>query len=233
MAHFHIPKPLHGWREFAGEVGIIVLGVLIALSAEQIVEQFHWQAETRMARAALLAEAKDNLSSARSRQKQTPCVQRRLAEIAELFRDHSAGLPVRLAGPVKRPIPMGATRNAWDVSLSSQALGHMSLAERLKFADAFFNYQYWAQIQDREQDTWLTLGLLDNPEILSENDWSVLHQAYAQARSLNVRVGVIANVLLTSETLGQRPSSADEIPAGDPDLKQFCSSILPRETERS
>jgi len=31
--HFHLPKPLHGWREFAGEVGIIVIGVLIALGA--------------------------------------------------------------------------------------------------------------------------------------------------------------------------------------------------------
>ena len=39
--HFHLPKPLHGWREFAGEVGIIVLGVLIALSAEQVVESIH------------------------------------------------------------------------------------------------------------------------------------------------------------------------------------------------
>jgi hypothetical protein len=27
--HFHLPKPLHGWRAFAGEVGIIVVGVLI------------------------------------------------------------------------------------------------------------------------------------------------------------------------------------------------------------
>ena len=32
--HFHLPKPLHGWREFVGEVAIIVLGVLIALGAE-------------------------------------------------------------------------------------------------------------------------------------------------------------------------------------------------------
>jgi len=31
----HVPKPLHGWREFAGEVGILVLGVLIALGAER------------------------------------------------------------------------------------------------------------------------------------------------------------------------------------------------------
>ena len=38
--HFHLPKPLHGWREFAGEVGIIVLGVLIALGAEQLIQTF-------------------------------------------------------------------------------------------------------------------------------------------------------------------------------------------------
>ena len=36
--HFHLPKPLHGWREFWGEVGIIVIGVLIALGAQQVVE---------------------------------------------------------------------------------------------------------------------------------------------------------------------------------------------------
>lgn len=34
--HIHLPKPLHGWREFLAEVGIIVLGVLIALGAEQL-----------------------------------------------------------------------------------------------------------------------------------------------------------------------------------------------------
>ena len=34
---FNVPRPLHGWRAFIGEVGIIVLGVLIALSAEQLV----------------------------------------------------------------------------------------------------------------------------------------------------------------------------------------------------
>ena len=33
--HVHLPKPLHGWRAFAGEVGIIVLGVIIALAFGQ------------------------------------------------------------------------------------------------------------------------------------------------------------------------------------------------------
>ena len=43
--HFHVPKPLHGWRELAGEVGIIVLGVLIALGFEQVVEAMRWRSE--------------------------------------------------------------------------------------------------------------------------------------------------------------------------------------------
>lgn len=37
----HLPKPLHGWRAFAGEVGIIVLGVLIAIGFGQVVENLH------------------------------------------------------------------------------------------------------------------------------------------------------------------------------------------------
>jgi hypothetical protein len=51
--HFHLPKPLHGWRAFFGEVGIIVLGVLIALSAEQVAEWFHWQSKVRESEAAI------------------------------------------------------------------------------------------------------------------------------------------------------------------------------------
>lgn len=41
--HVHLPKPLHGWRAFAGEVGIIVLGVLVALGLDQVADQIHWQ----------------------------------------------------------------------------------------------------------------------------------------------------------------------------------------------
>jgi hypothetical protein len=60
--HVHLPKPLHGWREFAGEVGIIVVGVLIALGAEQVVETIHWRNELAAERASLLQEASDSLS---------------------------------------------------------------------------------------------------------------------------------------------------------------------------
>jgi hypothetical protein len=41
--HFQMPKPLHGWRAFTGEVGVIVLGVLIALVAQQVAEDISWR----------------------------------------------------------------------------------------------------------------------------------------------------------------------------------------------
>ena len=36
----HKPKPVHTWREFASEIIVIVIGISIALGAEQVVEGF-------------------------------------------------------------------------------------------------------------------------------------------------------------------------------------------------
>src|SRR5947209_2838278 len=54
--HFHLPKPLHGWRAFVGEVGIIVIGVLIALGAEQIAEAWQWHEKVAVVRKSLMGE---------------------------------------------------------------------------------------------------------------------------------------------------------------------------------
>ena len=47
--HIHLPKPVHGWREFGGEVGIIVLGVLLALAAEALIEHTGWRQKVELA----------------------------------------------------------------------------------------------------------------------------------------------------------------------------------------
>jgi hypothetical protein len=60
--HFHLPKPLHGWRAFAGEVGIIVIGVLLALSAEQLVEWLHWRHQQHDTLERLFQESRTNVA---------------------------------------------------------------------------------------------------------------------------------------------------------------------------
>jgi hypothetical protein len=39
--HLHRPKPLHGWREISLEIGVIVVGIIIAIGLEQTVELVH------------------------------------------------------------------------------------------------------------------------------------------------------------------------------------------------
>lgn len=53
---FRLPKPLHGWREFTGEVGVIVLGVLIALFFEQLVQRWEMRRKLAAAEAAMQRE---------------------------------------------------------------------------------------------------------------------------------------------------------------------------------
>lgn len=59
----HKVKPVHGWREFFGEIGIIVLGVLIALLAEGVVQKLHWREQIAAGREALKG---DDFTSIRS-----------------------------------------------------------------------------------------------------------------------------------------------------------------------
>ena len=56
------PRPVRNWRGFLKEVGIIVLGVSIALAAEQAVEWFHWHNRVAEARKAIATETATNIS---------------------------------------------------------------------------------------------------------------------------------------------------------------------------
>jgi hypothetical protein len=76
--HFHLPKPLHGWRQFVGEVGIIVVGVLVALGAEQVVESMHWHHEADRSIDALKVEIAAHFVNGSEAMIAAPCIDRQL-----------------------------------------------------------------------------------------------------------------------------------------------------------
>lgn len=124
MAHFHIPKPLHGWREFTGEVGIIVLGVLVALGAEQVVEYFHHRAELRDAENAMTSELRDDdLPQAFTRASIYDCYSSELDAIQDAV--GSANRAKFLArAEAYRPVFRTWDDEAWKAALASQVLVH-------------------------------------------------------------------------------------------------------------
>src|SRR5438874_12581463 len=112
--HFHLPKPLHGWRAFVGEVGIIVVGVLIALGAEQSVEALRWRSEVGQFRTAVDHELGRNLGLYLEIMRQRPCVTRRLTELERFLANSRAGGEDRLAYPIGRPNYYSQYLSVWD-----------------------------------------------------------------------------------------------------------------------
>ncbi|URD60378.1 hypothetical protein M8312_11380 [Sphingomonas sp. KRR8] len=108
-----IPKPIHGWREFAGEVGIIVLGVLIALGAQQPVEWGNHLSQVDEMSARLRRESLENRDGMNfdlaSLRKSLNAVNNQLGTLDGC----KSPLGVTRLASVQRPLVLLATDSAW------------------------------------------------------------------------------------------------------------------------
>ena len=158
MAHFHIPKPLHGWREFAGEVGIIVLGVLIALAFEQVVETLQWRWRVAEAEAAMTKElAEDDGAQAESRLALAPCFAEQLDKLERaLVAERDRGTPF-VAGSLAEPRFRTWDDNAWRAAVSADATLHMSTARMYGWSAPYAFIPDMNEVAVRESSDWADL----------------------------------------------------------------------------
>ena len=173
-----LPRPLRGWREFAGEVGIIVLGVGIALGAEQMLEREHWRQVVEAEDKALVDEIQENHGALLVRVMMQPCIDRRLAELAEVFRRHDAGLPLGIIAPIGRPSHFTGSKTTLEMATADQSLSHMTLRRKQAIFGTYGSYDIFGMVAAEERAAWRALQSLDRAETLQEADWRELRQAY-------------------------------------------------------
>jgi hypothetical protein len=183
--HIHVPKPLHGWRVFAGEVGIIVIGVLLALGAEQVVEEVHWRHTIEAEQSALDTDVADMWNAMTARVVMQPCVDNRLNELALVFRRHEHGQPLGIIGRIGRPGVWNASTNALRMASADQSLSHMSAKTKRSYFDVESSYEIFSQSANEERNSWRVLQTLDDPASLTDEDWRNLRLAYRNARDSN------------------------------------------------
>jgi hypothetical protein len=136
--HFYLPKPLHGWRAFAGEVGIIVVGVLIALGAEQLVERWHWRAQAAEARAALREEiGQDNLPQAYTRLAIAPCLSAKLDQLDAALAAHLERPQFIALAQAYRPFNRGWDDEAWKAVIGTGVLSHGGPGELISWSKPY------------------------------------------------------------------------------------------------
>ena len=148
-----IPKPIHGWRGFAGEVGIIVVGVLLALGAQQVAEWLSVRQRADDSSAALRAEVSDHAIYANEIEIVAPCIRVQAEAIENRLKAGKSNPAPRFSEDgfkayytvriPDRPWPS----SGWDAVRSEDALRQVDPA----FAQEM--YKYYAQL------TWM---LADN-----------------------------------------------------------------------
>jgi hypothetical protein len=200
--HFRLPKPLHGWREFAGEVGIIVVGVLIALGAEQVVETFNWHERAQHARQALMPELTTHYDEAVEWRTVEPCIASQLdilekRLLASADRNDPAptfterGLTFVLRAP-SRPYASAV----WQSVLAEGVSSHLTEKERF---DLGIYYQQLHDIDDLDKQLTASvtrLYSLSRPIPLDASARLSLLQSTDDIRDANQWMGIMTSQLV-------------------------------------
>ena len=164
----HRPKPVHHWREFLKEVGIIVLGVLIALSAEQSVEWLTWRAKADQAQTQLRHDAAGILDDMLERLAIQPCQDRRLVLIRDrllasgtrwtaMAPFYTSGAP---AGSTYAHPMRGWPRTSWATAVASTVAMHLPGDQLDDYAHIFAAAEREANDQATEHEDSSELNVL-------------------------------------------------------------------------
>lgn len=204
---FHVPKPLHGWRELVGEVGIIVLGVLIALGAGQVVESIHDRRVADQTRGSVTDEINTNLASLYLRRAAEPCIDRRLAELRRIFDDW------QLTGSFKTPLWVaqatsgGIDLTRYDAALASGHLAILPSDQQYALGGTANGLRDFAALVGEELRVWGRLRALQaGPRALSAGDQAQLRMALQDAATLDYQVKLAEQqVLASAASHGLRP----------------------------
>lgn len=194
--HFHLPKPLHGWRAFVGEVAIIVLGVLIALAADEAVETLRWHHQVLLGEGELKSPIERDLTNAARRATEAPCVARRLGELSVLLERAQAVGRLPAIGSIGEP-PRGPwTFQTWDALVAAQVVAHMPQKKMMAYSLVQRITAYLSQMDDLEADEWTTLSTMQGPgRRLSDTEAEQLRLTLAHAAEANRQTARSGHIL--------------------------------------
>ena len=219
------------WLGITIEVLVVTVGVLIAIVAQQLVENARWRAEVREFRRAVDRDIAWSLEGYQIRLRQRDCILRRIAEL-ERWRDSwREGRPKRLTGEIGRIIGTGMPTSAW-ASRSSELMRHIPYQTRRDYGslnDSLANY-YQQLVEERE--VWRALAAFNGAERLSDDHLmrlsELIFRAKAYQRSLSANA---PRAMKTAARLRITPSFENDPYmkplVRDPNL-ELCTPILDR-----
>lgn len=196
--HIHKPKAAHSVGEFLSEIGVIVVGILIALTLEQVIEAVHRNAEVREAREALHEEIRANASVSLYGLDEDKCLLTQLDAFAAWARGGAKPAAYRT-------LLSGLAASTWDTAKSG-AFPHMPLQERLAIARIYDTVNNEQKTIDGQRNNALVLFGASERTTLSQADAARVLDAVAASRLLTHFHTLNSKILLEqAASIGVRP----------------------------
>ncbi len=157
-------------RQFLTEIAIVVIGVLMALGAEQIVQWLNWQSEVKETRAALDKEIAYNIISRKLRHDQAGCIDRRLNDLQRWHDSWIAGKPLKPTAEISTIASRTILFDAWNVAQNGQVATHIPLEDRIRYASLYGFFRSFEDTKTAENLEWAALQKFEGAATLSARD---------------------------------------------------------------
>lgn len=177
--HLHVPKPIHGWKQFFNEVAVITVGIGIALGGEELIT--HWN-EERYATKSLEAtkdEVAINLGRMQARLATADCIDKRLDEVAAYIERPDERDRPKWVG---RPQVWTMQTSAVNAARSYGSMTIMPRPEQMAISTVYSTMDQFADIEKDEQWAWAELRSIAEDRDVSDSDKASLRQAIQRAR---------------------------------------------------
>ena len=160
---FFIPKPLHGWRQFAGEIAIIVIGVLIALGADQLLETRTWRDKVSAAENSMNTEIERSLAAARQSDFLKACQDRQVDILANALADDDWATANRVIEKGEYVVRTFWADDAFTAALASQIGDHIGTDRLQDYSSVYMMIRKNRQHQENGWTTDSTFAMLAMP----------------------------------------------------------------------
>jgi hypothetical protein len=226
-------KPPHGWNAVGWELGVVTLGVLIALGAQQVADALHDRSVAAQTRAEVTDELNSDLMSIVLRRSAEPCIERRLGELramlAQWQRTGSFETPAWVA---QAPV-IEVELSRYDAALSAGRMSLLSGNEQYRMGAVAVRLAKFNEWEFAERLPWGRLRALQfGAASLSAEDRARIREALQDASTMDYEIRVlIAQTLPMARRYGFAPSSkgfremAPQVWAGGKFTPSICTSI--------
>jgi hypothetical protein len=230
QVEFHKPKPAHSFKEFLIEIATIVVGIVIAITLEHLVEEWQWDQEVKIARQTLQAEILANNTNLLARRVAiAPCVDRRLNKANRIISALEAKQTPDLFADYRVPTGFLTNDSEWQAERASQVLTHFPRDELAVFSRYYVQLPDFGSWMNKEEAAWAELSILQKPPAgMTASDINGLKVNLFMAQRMASLIERNARRELNlSKELGVAEATRDDRLA-----KMFCSDMSWAEYQR-